>query len=61
MTWAEFKAEIDRQLADQGMTADTPIWYIDVSYPSRDPNDPLKAPVIALDTNGDLAITCAGG
>ena len=31
MTWKQFKAHIDKQLSEQGINEDTPIWYIDVS------------------------------
>lgn len=36
MTWAEFKALIDKQLAEKGIPEDTKLWYIDISFPSTD-------------------------
>jgi len=32
MTWAEFKAEVDRQLKEKDIKEDTRIRFIDVSY-----------------------------
>jgi hypothetical protein len=31
MTWGEFKALVDKTVPD-----DTPIWYIDVSFPGKE-------------------------
>lgn len=35
MTWKEFKEQVDRQLAEQGISEDTPIQYIDLSFPIK--------------------------
>jgi len=34
-TWKEFKDAIDKLLAENNISDDVPIWYIDVSYPVR--------------------------
>lgn len=33
MTWQQFKAWVDAQLAEQGISEDVTIWYIDISFP----------------------------
>jgi len=33
MTWNEFKAEVDKQLEENGIDPNTDIWYIDCSSP----------------------------
>lgn len=33
MTWDEFKALVDKTLAEQGKDGSEEIWYIDLSYP----------------------------
>jgi hypothetical protein len=33
VTWREFKEWVDRQLAEKGISEDTPIWFIDLSFP----------------------------
>ena len=33
MTWNQFKAQVDHQLAKQDLTGDEPVWYIDVHFP----------------------------
>ncbi len=34
MSWNDFKKYVDKKLADEGISPNTEIWYIDVSYPS---------------------------
>lgn len=34
-TWKEFKDAIDELLTENSISEDVPIWYIDISYPSR--------------------------
>lgn len=41
MTWQEFKTEVDRQLKEQGISEDTMIRFIDVTYPNN--ADDIKA------------------
>lgn len=33
MTWNEFKAEVDRVLAEEGRLGEIEVWYIDITYP----------------------------
>ena len=44
MTWGEFKKIVDSQVDD-----DTPIWYIDISYPTNE--------VIVKINNGEVTIS----
>ena len=36
MTWKEFKDAVDKRLAEDGISEDDSIWYIDVSFPDMD-------------------------
>jgi hypothetical protein len=36
MTWKELKEAIDKQLKERGISEDTEIWYIDISFPIKD-------------------------
>ncbi len=36
MTWKEFKDEIDKKLAEQGLTQDVEISWIDIHMPDND-------------------------
>lgn len=36
MTWKQFKEEVDKQLAEKGISEDEEIWYIDISFPQED-------------------------
>jgi len=36
MTWTEFKEIVDAELDAQGISHDTEIWYIDISFPDKD-------------------------
>lgn len=59
MTWKQFKAHIDKQLSEQGINEDTPIWYIDVSFPcmpSEDNQRNYKVPIISIDEDSGMAI-----
>ena len=40
MTWAQFKIIIDAELKEKGISEDSPIWYIDVSF--MDATDKLE-------------------
>lgn len=36
ITWKEFKEIIDEQLKEKGISEDTEIWYIDISFPRKE-------------------------
>lgn len=55
MTWKEFKTDVDRHLAQKDISEDEPIWYIDISFPSKDDFDKDRLNVI-LDKNSGIAI-----
>ncbi len=33
MTWKEFKAKVEAEMEERGITDDTDLWYIDVAFP----------------------------
>ena len=35
MTWNEFKEHVDKILESKGSKGDIEIWYIDISYPTK--------------------------
>ncbi len=39
MTWAEFKAEVDRIMKRDGISDDIELWYIDIVEP--EPEEPV--------------------
>jgi hypothetical protein len=45
LTWTEFKASVDRQLAKQNISPDTQIWYIDVSFPGEESHNKVEVSV----------------
>jgi len=36
MTWNELKKAIDERLTVKGISHDTEVWYVDVSFPDED-------------------------
>ena len=35
MTWQDLVEEVERQMKEKGIPADTDIWYIDISLPDE--------------------------
>lgn len=56
MTWAQFKAWVDAQLAEHGAGENVPIWYIDISFPSADDIEKERIG-LAIDEISGLAIS----
>lgn len=55
MTWQQFKDEVDRQIAEEGLSPDAPIAYIDVTRP--DMEYALGKPEVFVDRkNGEMFI-----
>lgn len=40
MTWNEFKKNIDDQMEAKGISKDSKIWYIDITYPDSEYSTP---------------------
>lgn len=57
MTWGEFKDFVDAKMEEQGLSEDTYIWYIDVSFPEcADGERDYKVPNVGSDAVSGLAI-----
>ena len=54
MTWKQFRDMVDEQLAAQGIGEDTPIWYIDISFPREE--DFAKGRLAVYGGEGGLVI-----
>ena len=52
MTWKEFKAAVDKMLAEDDISEDTKIWYIDISFPDADDFEKGRIWVSAADPCG---------
>lgn len=56
MTWGEFKDFVDARMQEQGLSEDTYIWYIDISFPDNDVNCRNFTPEVGSDDICGLAI-----
>ena len=56
MNWNEFKQLIDKQIEEKGLSPDTTIVWIDISFPSNDPED-ARYPKLRGDEKNGLSIS----
>lgn len=52
MTWNQFKERIDKALDDGGMSRDSELWYIYISF-----TDESRPPEILLDATCGIAVS----
>ncbi len=62
MTWNEFKQHIDILLDKKGISRDSHIWYIDVSFPEvdeigKEDYDNTNCPTVEIDHDSGIIIT----
>ena len=59
LTWKKFKELVDSEMKEKNIDENTPIWYIDISWPVEARSDLTiyKVPIVNLDKSSGLEIS----